>query len=188
METQEELGYREQLHCIKTIFVILSGQGEVLNIDPIRFYQHFYRNMLAVNAGKNHEDFRIILETLDEVLVKRRRNISQQRLMAFIKRLLTVSLNLLHHGTLASLGTIKTTFQLTSVLDILLDTDDSIGSGKYDAELEDPEYCNASCTALYELTMLCRHYHPTVRKMAMHIANGVPASGEGCLPSEIGKL
>ncbi|KAM7360569.1 nucleolar complex protein 3 [Cochliomyia hominivorax] len=188
LETQEELGYREQLHCIKTIFVILSGQGEVLNIDPIRFYQHFYKNLLAVHAGKNHDDFRIILETLDEVLVKRRRNMSQQRLMAFVKRLLTISLNLLHHGTLATLGTIKTTFQLTSVLDILLDTDDSIGSGKYDPELEDPEYCNASCTALYELSLLARHYHPTVRKMAMHIANGVPASGEGSLPSEIGKL
>ncbi|XP_013116892.2 nucleolar complex protein 3 homolog [Stomoxys calcitrans] len=188
LETQEDLGYREQLHCIKTIFIILSGQGEVLNIDPIRFYQHFYRNMLAVHAGKNHEDFLIILQTLDEVLVKRRRNMSQHRLMAFIKRLLTVSLNLLHHGTLATLGTIKTTFQLTSVLDILLDTDDSIGSGKYDPELEDPEYCNASCTALYELTMLSRHYHPIVRKMATHIANGVPASGEGSLPSEIGKL
>ncbi|XP_005184384.1 nucleolar complex protein 3 homolog [Musca domestica] len=188
LETQEDLGYREQLHCIKTIFVILSGQGEVLNIDPIRFYQHFYRNMLAVHAGKNHDDFRIILQTLDEVLVKRRRNMSQQRLMAFIKRLLMVGLNLLHHGTLATLGTIKTTFQLTSVLDILLDTDDSIGSGKYDPTLEDPEYCNASCTALYELTTLQRHYHPIVRKMATHIANGVPASGEGSLPSEIGKL
>ncbi|XP_067615476.1 nucleolar complex protein 3 [Eurosta solidaginis] len=182
------LGYREQLHCIKTIFVILSGQGEVLNIDPIRFYQHFYKNLLTVDAGKNHEDFRIILGTLDEVLVKRRRNMSQQRLMAFIKRLLMLSMHLLHHGTLATLGTIKTTFQLTSVLDILLDTDTSVGSGNYDPTLEDPEYCNAASTALYELTMLSRHYHPTVRKMAMHIASGVPASGEGSLPPEIGKL
>ncbi|CAD6995677.1 unnamed protein product [Ceratitis capitata] len=65
-----DLGYREQLHCIKTIFVILSGQGEVLNIDPIRFYQHFYKNLLTVDAGKNHEDFRIILGTLDEVWLK----------------------------------------------------------------------------------------------------------------------
>ncbi|XP_054744428.1 nucleolar complex protein 3 homolog [Anastrepha obliqua] len=183
-----DLGYREQLHCIKTIFVILSGQGEVLNIDPIRFYQHFYKNMLTVDAGKNHDDFRIILNTLEEVLVKRRRNMSQQRLMAFIKRLLMLSMHLLHHGTLATLGTIKTTFQLTSVLDILLDTDTSVGSGNYNPELEDPEYCNASSTALYELTMLSRHYHPTVRKMAMHIASGVPASGEGALPPEIGKL
>lgn len=183
-----DLGYREQLHCIQTIFVILSGQGEVLNIDPIRFYQHFYKNILAVNAGKNHDDYRIILKTLDEVLVKRRRNISHQRLMAFVKRLLNISMHLLHHGTLATLGTIKTTFQLTSVLDILLDTDTSVGSGHYDPELDDPEYCNASCTALYELTLLARHYHPTVRKMATHIASGVPASGDGSLPSEIGKL
>ncbi|KAH8330328.1 hypothetical protein KR067_001259, partial [Drosophila pandora] len=188
LEDQEELGYRERLHCIQTIFVILSGQGEVLNIDPIRFYQHFYRNMLAVTAGKNHDDFAIILRTLDEVLVKRRRNMSQQRLMAFIKRLLTGSLHLLHNGTLATLGTIKQTFQLTSVLDALLDTDTTIGSGRYDPELEDPEYCNASSTALYELSLLARHYHPTVRRMAVHIANGVPASGEGALPTDIGKL
>ncbi|XP_030373874.1 nucleolar complex protein 3 homolog [Scaptodrosophila lebanonensis] len=187
-EQEEELGYREQLHCIQTIFVILSGQGEVLNIDPIRFYQHFYRNMLVVNAGKNHADFSIILRTMDEVLVKRRRNMSQQRLMAFVKRLLTGSLHLLHHGTLASLATIKQTFQLTSVLDALLDTDASYGSGRYDPELEDPEYCNAASTSLYELALLARHYHPTVRRMAAHIANGVPASGEGALPTEIGKL
>lgn len=47
-----ELGYREQLHCIQTVFIILSGQGEVLNIDPARFYSHFYKNLLYVNAGK----------------------------------------------------------------------------------------------------------------------------------------
>ncbi|EDW38133.1 GL12190 [Drosophila persimilis] len=188
LEEQDELGYRERLHCIQTIFVILSGQGEVLNIDPIRFYQHFYRNMLAVQAGKNHDDFTIILRTLDEVLVKRRRNMSQQRLMAFVKRLLTGSLYLLHNGTLATLGTIKQTFQLTSVLDALLDTDCTIGSGRYDPELEDPEYCNAAATSLYELTILARHYHPTVRRLAMHIANGVPASGDGALPTDIGKL
>ncbi|KAH8404150.1 hypothetical protein KR215_010673, partial [Drosophila sulfurigaster] len=185
---EQDLGYREQLHCIQTIFIILSGQGEVLNIDPIRFYQHFYRNMLVVQAGKNHDDFAIILRTLDEVLVKRRRNMSQQRLMAFVKRLLTGSLHLLHNGTLATLGTIKQTFQLTSVLDALLDTDTTIGSGRYDPELDDPEYCNAASTALYELTLLGRHYHPTVRRMAAHIANGVPASGEGALPTDIGKL
>ncbi|EDV93394.1 nucleolar complex protein 3 homolog [Drosophila grimshawi] len=185
---EQDLGYREQLHCIQTIFVILSGQGEVLNIDPIRFYQHFYRNMLVVQAGKNHDDFTIILRTLDEVLVKRRRNMSQQRLMAFVKRLLMGSLHLLHNGTLATLGTIKQTFQLTSVLDALLDTDTTIGSGRYDPELDDPEFCNAASTSLYELSLLARHYHPTVRRMAAHIASGVPASGEGALPTDIGKL
>lgn len=188
LETHEDLGYREQLHCIQTIFVILSGQGEVLNIDPMRFYQHLYRNMLAVNGGCNHQDFLIILRTLNEVLVKRKHNISQPRLMAFIKRLLTVSLQLLHNGTLACLGTVKTTFQLSSVLDILLDTDCSLGCGRYDPELNDPEYCNAASTALYELTLLQRHYHPTVRQFSSHISNGVPTMGNNALNLDIGKL
>lgn len=183
-----ELGYREELHCIQTIFVILSGQGEVLNIDPIRFYGHLYKHLLVVNAGKNHEDSLIILRTLTDVLVKRRKNITQYRMLAFVKRILTLSLQLLHNGTLAGLGIVKTLMQLTSNLDILLDTDTTVGSGRFDPELDDPEYCNANCTSLYELATLIRHYHPTVRRIANHIANGVPASGEGSLPSEIGKL
>lgn len=187
METSE-LGYREQLHCVQTVFTILSGQGEVLNIDPLRFYGHLYRNLLVCDGGKNHDDFQIILKTLNEVLVKRRKNISQSRMMAFIKRIVTLSLQLLSHGTVACLGVVKSVMQAMSSLEILLDLDTSVGSGKYDAELEDPEYCNASCTALYELAILVRHFHPIVRKVANHIAHGVPATGDGSLAPEIGKL
>lgn len=187
METAD-LGYREQLHCVQTVFTILSGQGEVLNIDPLRFYGHLYRNLLVCDAGKNHEDVQIILKTLMEVLVKRRKNISQSRLMAFIKRIITLSTQLLSHGTIACLGIVKTVMQATSTLEILLDTDTSTGSGTYDGELNDPEFCNANCTALYELAALVRHYHPIVRKVANHIAHGVPATGDGSMPSETGKL
>lgn len=35
---------------------------------------------------------------------------------------------------------------------------------------------------------LQRHYHSTVQKIAKNIASGVPTSGEGSLPPEIGKL
>lgn len=187
METQE-LGYREELHCIQTLFTILSGQGEILNIDPLRFYGHLYRNLLLVDAGQNHKDMLIIIKTLTEVLIKRRKNINQPRLLAFIKRILTLSMQLLHNGTISCLGIVKTIMQLTSSLDIILDTDSNFGSGRYNPELDDPEYCNASCTAAYEIALLCRHYHPIVRKMATHIGAGVPASGNGSLPSELGKL
>lgn len=47
-----DLGYREQLHIVQTVFTILSGQGEMLTIDPIRFYAHLYRNILNIHAGK----------------------------------------------------------------------------------------------------------------------------------------
>lgn len=184
----EELGYREELHCIQTIFTILSGQGEVLNIDPLRFYGHLYRNLLVVNAGKTHSDLLIILRTLNEVLIRRRKNITLHRLLAFVKRIITLSMQLLHNGTIACMGIVKTVMQLSSSLEIILDTDSTIGSGRYNPELDDPEYCNANCTSLYELASLCRHYHPIVRKMSHHIAAGVPASGEGSLNPEIGKL
>lgn len=187
METGE-LGYREQLHCIQTVFKILSGQGEVLNIDPLRFYGHFYRNLMVCSAGRNHSDLVIIIRTLIEVLIKRRKTINHQRMLAFIKRIVILSLQVLHNGSLACLSVVKNVMQLTSALDIILDTDASVGSGRYNAELDDPEYCNASCTALYELSALGRHYHPLVRKLANHIAAGVPASGDGSLPPEFGKL
>ncbi|VDO27684.1 unnamed protein product [Heligmosomoides polygyrus] len=33
----------DQLYCINTVFVILSGDGQLLNVDPSRFYRSVYR-------------------------------------------------------------------------------------------------------------------------------------------------
>lgn len=186
--TDSDLGYREQLHCIQTVFTILSGQGEVLNIDPARFYTHLYKNLLHVNGGKNHEDLEAILRTLENVLIKRRKNITYHRYLAFIKRLLTLSIQVQHNGALGVLAIVKTAMQLQSSLDILLDTETTVGSGYFDPYAEEPEFCNANCTNLYELSLLHRHYHPTVKKFATHLACGVPAVGVGMLNPEISKL
>lgn len=45
------LNHRDQLMCVQTVFSVLSGQGECLNIDPLRFYTHLYRNLMHINAG-----------------------------------------------------------------------------------------------------------------------------------------
>lgn len=182
-----ELGYREQLHCIQTVFAILSGQGEALNIDPARFYTHLYRNILSVNAGKNHEDVESIIITLDNVLIKRRKNITNLRYLAFLKRLMTLSLQVLHNGSLGCMGIIKNALQLNSSLDILLDTENKVGSGKFNPNIVEPEFSNANCTSLFELTFLQRHYHPTVKKMASHILSGCQM-GNHILEPEITKL
>jgi nucleolar complex protein 3 len=58
----------------------------------------------------------------------------------------------------------------------------------YFPELEDPEYCNASNTALWELIALQRNYHPTVQKFAYNILLGVPVTEDGCLAPELSKL
>jgi nucleolar complex protein 3 len=39
-------------------------------------------------------------------------------------------------------------------LDVLLEPDTSVGQGVFMPQVEDPEYCNAGNTALYELHIL----------------------------------
>uniref|UniRef100_A0A182N8Y7 NOC3-like protein n=1 Tax=Anopheles dirus TaxID=7168 RepID=A0A182N8Y7_9DIPT len=183
-----ELGYREQLHCIQTVFIILSGQGEVLNIDPARFYSHFYKNLLYVNAGKNSEDMESILKTLDIILFKRRRNVTYHRYVSFVKRLSTLCLQVLPNGTLGLISLIRSCMHMNQQLDILLDTEADVGSGKFDPYNEEPEFAHANCTALYESSCLTRHYHPTVRKMITNVLKGaetVPiATGRTLTPAE----
>ncbi|KAK0159396.1 hypothetical protein PV328_010275 [Microctonus aethiopoides] len=182
------LGQREQLHCIQTVFTILSGQGSALNIDPYRFYVHLYKILLNVDMGKTQDDCEIVIKCLVQVLIERRKRLSQNRMVTFVKRIATLALQLQHHGALGILGVVKSIFQLSKSANILLDTDNNSGDGFYQPELEEPEYCNAHCTALWELTALQRHYHIVVQKIARNIAMGVPTSGEGSLPSEISKL
>ena len=50
--TLKSLAYRETMHCVQTAFVILTGQGSVLNIDPMTFYVHLYNVLFKVHAGK----------------------------------------------------------------------------------------------------------------------------------------
>ncbi|RZF36394.1 hypothetical protein LSTR_LSTR002990 [Laodelphax striatellus] len=182
------LGLRQRLLCIQTVFTILSGIGESLAIDPTNFYTHLYRNMLLVDAGHEPENIRLVLDSLEIVVLKRRKRITRQRLLAFSKRLGTLALQLQHNGSLSCLTLIKQVVQLNKAVDILLESDASIGQGIFLPELEDPEHCNAASSCLFELTSLRRHYHPVVCKMSDHLMKNLPTTGEGTLAPEIGKL
>ncbi|EFN69036.1 Nucleolar complex protein 3-like protein [Camponotus floridanus] len=184
---EDHLGLRQQLHCIQCIFTILSGQGAALNIDPYRFYVHLYKNILKVHCGRTHAETEIVLKTLTQILIHQRKRISQTRLIAFVKKISIQALQLQHNATLATLGIIKQVMQFGKAAHILLDTDCS-GDSHYQIEIEEPDYCNAHSTALYELVALQRHYHSIVRQLAKNIAHVVPTSGEGSLPVEIAKL
>ncbi|KAL0131674.1 hypothetical protein PUN28_002902 [Cardiocondyla obscurior] len=108
-------------------------------------------------------------------------------MVAFVKRMSTLALQSQHNATLESLGIIKQVIQLGKAAHVLLDTD-CTGDGHYQVEIEEPDYCNAHCTALYELVALQRHYHSVVRQLAKNIAYTTPTSGEGSLTTEIAKL
>lgn len=100
---------------------------------------------------------------------------------------MTLSLQILHNGSLGCMGIVKNALQLNTSLDILLDTENKVGSGKFDPNIIEPEFSNANCTSLFEVAILRRHYHPTVNKMASYISNGCPM-GNNILPPDVTKL
>lgn len=113
-----------------------------------------YKNLLNIHIGQTQAETSVVIKLLVQILIHRRKQITQARLVAFVKRISTMALQLQHNGALGILGVVKQIMQLGKAANILLDTDSSVGSGFYQPELEDPEYCNAQSTALWELTAL----------------------------------
>lgn len=186
---EEWLSQKESLHCMQTVFAILSGQGEALNVDPTSFYNRLYKDLLVFNLSTRDEHMGLdLIKTIDTALVKRRKKITNKRAIGFVKRIATLCLQLLHSGSIGCLAIIKSIITLSRFTDILLDTDSSVGEGKYLAEVDDPEHNNASSTALFEMTTLTKHYHPVIRSFAHHIASGLNTSGQGSLSGIYAKM
>ncbi|XP_062858698.1 nucleolar complex protein 3 homolog [Trichomycterus rosablanca] len=184
--TSGDLSYRESLHCILTAFHILSGQGEVLNIDPLNFYTHLYRTLLTLHAGASNEDTSIALQCVDVMLSKRRKQVTLNRALAFVKRLNTLALHVVPDAGVGILAANRALVHTFPKCDILLDNDMQ-GSGVYLPELDEPEYCHPQSTCLWELHTLKRHYHPMVRKFASHLLVGAPSEGFGALSLELSR-
>ncbi|TNN04234.1 nucleolar complex protein 3 homolog [Takifugu flavidus] len=177
---------RESLHCIQTVFTILSGQGDVLNIDPRTFYSQLFKMLLQLHAGAPNDDVIIVLQCLDAMLTRRRKQVTLQRVMAFIKRLSVLSLHTLPNASVALLSTTRALLHAFPRCDFLLDNEVQ-GSGFYLPELDEPEHCNAQNTALWELHALQRHYHPVVRQFAVHLSHGAPSEGSAALGVELSR-
>lgn len=175
-----DLSNQESLHCIQTAFTILSGQGEVLNIDPLKFYNHLYKTLTELHAGAPNDDIIIVLQCLDVMLTKRKKQVTLHRAMAFVKRLVTLCLHVLPNASVGIMAAIRSIIHAFPKCDILLDSDGQ-GSGVYLPELNEPEYCNPQNTSLWELHILMRHYQPIVRKFAAHLSLGAPSEGSGAL-------
>ncbi|KAG7162951.1 Nucleolar complex protein 3-like [Homarus americanus] len=148
------LKFRESLHCIQVVCTILSGQGEVLTLDPHRFYKYLYVNMFNLSLGLNHNDILSAVESLKQMLVERRKRVSAVRVQAFAKRLATLSLTLLHSGTIASLATLRSIILHHPSTEALLETDTEGTSGLFSAEIEEPEHSNAAASCFWELHYL----------------------------------
>ncbi|XP_076438020.1 nucleolar complex protein 3 homolog [Babylonia areolata] len=160
-----ELTQVEVLHCVQTAFRILSGQGSALNIDPMKFYTHLYSAILGVHAGSSPDDAAIILDTVDAAIIRRKKQVTQQRVLAFIKRLSAMCLHQLPPSSAAYLAIARCMVSMFSYADILYDQE-AQGSGVYMPFLQEPEHCHASSAVLWELHAMKKHYHPDVKRLA----------------------
>jgi len=181
------LSQRDSLLVVSTVFTILSGQGEALNIDPASFYTHLYNKMFQIELVRNHKDVPLAVRALSDMLIKRKKRVSKTRVLAFSKRLATLSLQLQHHGSIACLGLLRQLMNVHSVALQLLDSEHEVGSGVFDPSIVDPEHSSASNTTSWELALLHNHYHPPTARLSMHVAAQCPTSGELSLPLDLKK-
>ncbi|CAH2244120.1 jg1840, partial [Pararge aegeria aegeria] len=177
----ELIGHRERLLCVRTVLAVLSGAGDALNVDPVHFHNHLYANTLQVHAGASHGDASIIVEAIWQLCARARR-VSAAVLRAFSKRLATAALQLQHNGALAALALVHHLTQQSKALSSLFETDETVGSGRFEPTSPSPEHCNAHSATAYEVCVLRRHYHPTVRNAAASLL------ARGSWPSELNKL
>uniref|UniRef100_A0A673BQ43 Nucleolar complex protein 3 homolog n=1 Tax=Sphaeramia orbicularis TaxID=375764 RepID=A0A673BQ43_9TELE len=159
---------------------------DVLNVDPLKFYSQLYQMLPRLHAGAPNDDISIVLRCLDAMLTRRRKQVTLQRAMAFMKRLSVLSLHTLPNASVGLLAANRAALHAFPKCDFLLDNEVQ-GSGFYLPELDEPEHCNAQNTALWELHLLQRHFHPVVRRFAVHLSRGAPSEGSGALGVELSR-
>ncbi|RQM28890.1 hypothetical protein B5M09_003944 [Aphanomyces astaci] len=150
------------LQAILTGIKTLQGPGQELKVDEKDFVDHLYRLLLRFAQGENVACFNTALHCVEAVFIKRK-EIVVDRVAAFIKRLLVVSMYLYPHQMLAVSALIRSLFHRYSKLHQLLENDqDRVASGIY-----------------RELSFLGKHYHPVVASFSTGTANLEPS-----LPNE----
>ncbi|VDN25106.1 unnamed protein product [Gongylonema pulchrum] len=152
----------DSLRCIFTVFVILSGEGVALNIDPFRFYWSMYRLLPAIVfeklPDKRARSLSLALHTLDLMINSRRKQVPVARVAAFVKRLLALAFFLPATETLAVLLCVRSFFIAYPKLHCMVeDTDGTSFSGSFNSTTDDPDCCGAlSSSVIVETDMLSK--------------------------------
>uniref|UniRef100_F1KWQ1 NOC3-like protein n=1 Tax=Ascaris suum TaxID=6253 RepID=F1KWQ1_ASCSU len=188
---QQHMRVLDSLHCVHAAFVILSGEGVAINVDPFRFYKSVYRLMTNVPFEKRPElrdrEISVMLRTLDMMINLRRKQVSLCRVAAFVKRLLIICFILPSHCVVAILAGIRTFFVSHPRLSSMLESGEEVAaSGLFKPDVDDPDCCNALSSAVTsELSVLCKHSDPLVVQLAKHLRAGLPSSGAAHISAEI---
>uniref|UniRef100_A0A7E4ZX66 NOC3-like protein n=1 Tax=Panagrellus redivivus TaxID=6233 RepID=A0A7E4ZX66_PANRE len=177
----------DSLNCVKTVFVVLTGEGSALNIDPYRFYKNMYGILPAVPFQKDSaNDVAVLVDCVDLLLVRRKKQVSISRVAAFVKRLLAIVFLLSSRQVIAILASLRGVFLNHPRLSSLFEEDtEAVSNGIFRPDAADPDTCNGmASSALPELRKLLTHPERTVGQFASHILAGLPSSGDNRLRPE----
>lgn len=171
------------LQAVLTGLRTLQGPGQELMVDEKEFVDILYKLLRKFTEGEDVSCFPIALQCVEAVFI-RRKEIVVDRVAAFIKRLLLISIHLQPHQMLGVMAVIRSLFHRYSRLQQLLESDmERVSSGEYRADVDDPDFTNPFSTALWELALLNRHYHPVVASFSVGTAEMGPS-----LPNEFPKM
>lgn len=162
----------ERLRCCIVAFKVMKSNLDALNVDLQDFFIQLYNLILEYRPGRDQGE--VLAEAMKVMLCDDRQH-DMQRAAAFIKRLASFSLCFGAAESMAALVTLKHLLQKNVKCRDLLENDAGGGSlsgsiAKYQPYASDPSLSGAFATVLWELTLLSKHYHPSVSTMASGIS------------------
>ncbi|XP_072978167.1 nucleolar complex-associated protein 3 [Typha angustifolia] len=183
---QNSLSVSERLQCCVVAFRVMRSNLDALNVDLQDFFVQLYNLILEYRPDRDRGE--VLAEALKTMLWEGRQH-DMQRAAAFIKRLATFSLSFGSAEAMAALVTLTHLLQKNSKCRNLLENDAGGGSlsglvVKYQPEATDPYLSGALASVLWELSLLMKHYNPSISSMAASIstmANMNPAQNQAYL-------
>ncbi|XP_065864961.1 nucleolar complex-associated protein 3 [Euphorbia lathyris] len=181
----KSLTVTERLQCCIVAFKVMKINLDALNVDLQGFFVLLYNLILEYRPGRDNGE--VLAEALKIMLCQDRQH-DMQKAAAFAKRLATFSLCFGSAECMAALVTVKFLLQKNVKCRNLLENDAGGGSvsgsiAKYQPYVEDPNLSGALNSVLWELSLLSKHYHPTVSAMASSISSLSSSQSQVYIPS-----
>ncbi|VDM01680.1 unnamed protein product [Schistocephalus solidus] len=136
----------------------------------------------GIPLGETERVTDVLLSCLDMLLISRKREVSTNRVLAFVKRLASVCVAVSDTACVSSmLVSLLKFITLFPKCEVLFDSETEIG-GVYDPEAGDPELCRPTSAVLWELQILRNHESTIVRKVVTAILRWVRKASQGGIP------
>ncbi|KAI5067225.1 hypothetical protein GOP47_0017753 [Adiantum capillus-veneris] len=180
VQDADPISFTDRLHCCVVAFKIVRSNLDALNIDLRDFYVALYNLLLCHKGSRDEHDGLVLAEALQVMLWESRQH-DMQRVAAFIKRLAAEALHLGPAEAISALVTVRHLLQRYKKCRNLLENEDGGGTGRSFISLQgeergDPDMSAALSSVLWEVSLLSRHYHPAISRLAEQISNMLTSS------------